>query len=161
MRLTAFLFPLIIFANLLILPFKPVENRSTFRISAVKFQLVIPIIFAILDCSTATLMDNNLFENLHAEGLISDDSLEKIRLQHAKPTLFSVHWEIRTLLYIGVLLLTSGLGLLIYENIDTIGHQFVLMLIGLICAGCFFYCFKTKLPFSRERVKSSNSYFDY
>lgn len=106
-------------------------------------------------------MDNNLFENLYTEGLISESSLEKIRLQHARPALFSVHWEIRTLLYIGVLLLTSGLGLLIYENIDTIGHRFVLMLIGLLCAGCFAYCFKNKLPFNRVQVKSPNSYFDY
>lgn len=106
-------------------------------------------------------MDNNLFENLHAEGLISESSLEKIRQQQAKPLLFSLHREIRTLLYAGVLLLTSGLGLLIYDNIDTIGHQFVLMLIGLISGGSLIYCFKTKLPFSREMVRSPNSYFDY
>jgi len=106
-------------------------------------------------------MDNNLFENLYAEGLISESSLGKIRQRQTKPLLFSVRWEIRTLLYAGVLLLTSGLGLLIYDNIDTIGHQFVLMLIGIICAGSLFYCFKTKLPFSREKVKSSNNYFDY
>lgn len=106
-------------------------------------------------------MDNNLFESLCAEGLISEDSLAKIRQQQAKPWLFSLHWEIRTLLYAGVLLLTSGLGLLIYDNIDTIGHQFVLLLIGLISGGSLIYCFKTKLPFSREMVRSPNSYFDY
>lgn len=104
---------------------------------------------------------NNLYKNLYAEGLISEDSLEKIRLKEEKPRLFSVHWEIRTLLYVGVLLLTGGLGLLIYENIDTIGHEFVLMLIGAICLGCFYYCFKSKLPFSKEKVLSPNSFFDY
>jgi hypothetical protein len=62
---------------------------------------------------------------------------------------------------VGVLLLTGGLGLLIYENIDTIGHEFVLMLIGAICLGCFYYCFKNKLPFSKEKVLSPNSFFDY
>lgn len=104
---------------------------------------------------------NNLYKNLYAEGLISDESLEKIRLKEEKPPLFSVHWEIRTLLYVGVLLLTGGLGLLIYENIDTIGHEFVLMLIGAISLGCFYYCFKNKLPFSKEKVLSPNSFFDY
>jgi hypothetical protein len=59
------------------------------------------------------------------------------------------------------LLLTSGLGLLIYENIDTIGHQFVLMLIAAICLGCFYYCLKNKLPFSKDRIQSPNSFFDY
>lgn len=99
-----------------------------------------------------------LFENLHADGLISDESFEKIK---QKSDLFSVHWEVKTLLYLGVLLLTSGLGLLIYENIDTIGHKVVLALIALICTGCFAYCFKISLPFSTEKVKSPNTSSDY
>jgi hypothetical protein len=106
-------------------------------------------------------MDNDLYTNLDAEGLISLASLEKIKLQEEKPILFSVHWETRTLLYIGVLLLTSGLSLLIYENIETIGHQFVLALIALIGVGCFYYSFKTKLPFSTAKVIAPNSFFDY
>jgi len=101
---------------------------------------------------------DNLYENLHADGLISNESFEKVK---QRSDLFSVHWEIKTLLYLGVLLLTSGLGLLIYENIDTIGHQFVLALIALICIGCFGYCFKTSLPFNSGKVKSPNTSFDY
>jgi hypothetical protein len=106
-------------------------------------------------------MNNDLYSNLYAEGLISDESLQRIRIKEKKPPLLSVHWEIKTLLYVGVLLLTGGLGLLIYENIDTIGHQFVLMLIAAICLGCFYYCLKNKLPFSKDRVQSPNSFFDY
>jgi hypothetical protein len=102
----------------------------------------------------------DLYKTLHAEGLISDESFSKIE-HHKEAQLFSVHLEIKTLLYLGVLLLTTGLGILIYENIDTIGHQFVLLLIALICAGCFAYCFKTHLPFSTDKVKSPNTSFDY
>src|SRR6185312_13904089 len=101
---------------------------------------------------------DHLYENLHADGLISDKSFEKIK---QKQDLFSVHWEVKTLLYLGVLLLTTGLGILIYENIDTIGHKVVLALIALICTGCFVYCFKMVLPFSSEKVKSPNTWFDY
>jgi hypothetical protein len=36
-----------------------------------------------------------------------------------------------------------------------------LLLIALICAGCFAYCFKIKLPFSTGKVKSPNVAFDY
>jgi hypothetical protein len=104
---------------------------------------------------------NDLYNTLHAEGSISDESFKKLKQKDAQPPLFSVHWELKTLLYLGVLLLTGGLGLLIYENIDTIGHQFVLLLIALICTGCFAYCFKLKLPFSTEKVKSPNAAFDY
>lgn len=104
-------------------------------------------------------MTDDLYKNLHAEGLISDESFSKINQRNAP--LFSVHWEIKTLLYLGILLLTAGLGILIYENIDSIGHQFVLLLIAAICAGCFVYCFKNKLPFSTVKVASPNTFSDY
>ena len=106
------------------------------------------------------MVDENLYVNLLSEGLISAESFEKIKQKDAEP-LFSVHWEIKTLLYLGILLLTTGLGLLVYENIDSIGHVFVLLFIALICIGCFGYCFKYKLPFSTSKVKSPNAAFDY
>jgi hypothetical protein len=105
-------------------------------------------------------MTDPLYNTLHAEGLISDASYEKVKQLKQNP-LFSVHWELKTLLYLGVLLLTTGLGILVYENIDTIGHQFVLLFIALVCAGSFAYCFKNKLPFNAGKVKSPNTAFDY
>jgi hypothetical protein len=105
-------------------------------------------------------MDHTLFNNLHSEGFISDESFTKIKQRH-QTKLFSVHWEIKTILYLGIILLTSGLGILVYKNIDTIGHQAILAFIALICAGCFYYCFKHKAPFSKERVQSAKPFFDY
>jgi len=105
-------------------------------------------------------MDNTLASRLHDEGLISAGSVERIK-QRQVGSLFSVHWEIKTLLYLGVLLLTGGLGILVYKNIDTIGHQFILLFIALVCIGCFYYCLKNKLPFSVQRVAAPNMFFDY
>jgi hypothetical protein len=105
-------------------------------------------------------MDTTLFKRLQAAGLISSTSLEKVKIL-ADNKLFSIHWEIRTILYLGVLLLSGALGVLVYKNIDTIGHQIILLCIGLICAGCFTYCFKKKLPFSVNKVAAPNSFFDY
>ncbi|HSC55477.1 MAG TPA: DUF2157 domain-containing protein [Phnomibacter sp.] len=101
-----------------------------------------------------------LFQKLHAAGLISDASLEKVSSRE-KDELISVHWELKTLLYLGVLLLSSGLGILVYKNIDTIGHQAILAFIALVTAACFYYCAKTKLPYSTEKVASPNPFFDY
>jgi len=101
-----------------------------------------------------------LFEQLHKEGLLSDLSLQKIK-QRKATGLFSLHWELKTILYLGILLLTGGLGILIYKNIDTIGHQAILTAIGLLCAGCFLYCERKKLPFATTRVPAPNSFFDY
>jgi len=101
-----------------------------------------------------------LFEQLQKEGLISDLSLQKVK-QRANTPLFSVHWELKTILYLGILLLTGGLGILIYKNIDTIGHQAILTAIGLLCIGCFYYCERKKLPFAITKVPAPNSFFDY
>jgi predicted membrane protein DUF2157 len=105
-------------------------------------------------------MNPNIFKKLHSEGLLSDESFGKIKLQISERTI-SVHWELRTILYIGILLLTSGLGILVYKNIDTISHQAVLLFIALISATGFYYCFKNKLPFSSKKVDAPNSFFDY
>jgi hypothetical protein len=101
-----------------------------------------------------------LFERLQNEGLISDFSLQKVQ-QKANSGLFSLHWELKRILYLGILLLTGGLGILIYKNIDTIGHQAILAAIGLLCAGCFLYCERKKLPFAAIKVAAPNSFFDY
>jgi Predicted membrane protein (DUF2157) len=105
-------------------------------------------------------MDIHLFERLQSEGLISDESLGRIKSTE-KSRLFSLHWELRTLLYLGILLLSGGLGVLVYKNIDTIGHTAILIFIAMVSAGGFVYCFKTKLPFSTGKVASPNSFFDY
>lgn len=105
-------------------------------------------------------MNIDLFEKLHNVGLISPESLEKVRTVSGN-RLFSLHWELKTLLYLGVLLLSGGLGILIYKNIDTIGHQVILLLIGLVCAGCFYYCTRKQLPFSWKKAPAPNSFFDY
>ncbi|OKS89249.1 DUF2157 domain-containing protein [Mucilaginibacter polytrichastri] len=104
--------------------------------------------------------DNSTFETLHADGLISDESFEKNKEQNAN-SLFSIHWEVKTLLYVGILLLTSGLGIFVYKNIDTIGHQAILAFIALISTGCFAYCLRHKKPFNRARVQTENAFFDY
>jgi len=105
-------------------------------------------------------MINNLYKNLHDEGLLSDESLHKIEKQQAK-RLLSIFWEFKTVLYLGVLLLSSGLGILIYKNIDTIGHQFILALIAAISIGCLWYCEKRKFPFSNQKVQAPDTGFDY
>ncbi len=105
-------------------------------------------------------MDVSMFNKLYGEGDISDASLEKIQTAAAKK-LFSLHWELKTILYLGVLLLSAGIGILIYKNIDSIGHQAILAFIALVSAASFYYCIKTTASFSLQRTASPNVFFDY
>ncbi|HEY4063850.1 MAG TPA: DUF2157 domain-containing protein [Puia sp.] len=105
-------------------------------------------------------MNLTVFKRLHSEGLISDTSLERVRIVEEK-RLFSVHWELKTLLYLGVVMLSGGLGILVYKNIETIGHQTILLFIALVCGGCFYYCLHKAGDFSRYRAAAPDPFFDY
>lgn len=105
-------------------------------------------------------MNIPLFEKLFGEGLISAGSLENVKAAAGRK-LFSLHWDLKIVLYLGVLLLSGGLGILIYENIDTIGHQAVLFVIAFLCMGSFYYSYRHKQPFAWTKVNSPHAFGDY
>lgn len=94
------------------------------------------------------------------DGYINEAEYKAIE-SFERNRLFSIHWELRTILYLGVLLLSSGIGILVYLNIDTIGHQAILAAVGLACAGCLYYIHKYKLPYTHQTVKHESPFFDY
>ena len=91
--------------------------------------------------------------------------LTEEQYQHLEPILsrkiISVFYELRIMLYLGVMLLTTGIGILIYENIGDIGH--ILSIIGLcvLTIVSFGYCFLKVGPYSNEKVTNASPYFDY
>ena len=97
---------------------------------------------------------------LFQENLLSEPTYNKIKETESNP-LFSLFWELRTLLYLGVLLFTGGLGIVVYQNIDTIGHQAILAVIALCCLGCFYYRFKNGQKFGAHKIKHDSPFFDY
>ncbi len=105
-------------------------------------------------------MDSSIFETLHQQGFVSSEHLVKIR-DAEKNKLISVHWEIKTLLYLGVLFFSGGLGLLVYKNIDSIGHAVVLTFIALLSTFGFFYCTRKKQPFTFLKAESPHILYDY
>jgi hypothetical protein len=105
-------------------------------------------------------MNETRFRKLHQEGFISDASMEKIDSFRKNPVI-SVFVELRTGLALAILLLTTGLGILIYKNLDNIGHSVIVAFIALLTAGGFIYCYRNKLPFKAEQVPSPGIFFDY
>ncbi|MDF2449887.1 MAG: hypothetical protein K0R26_2391 [Bacteroidota bacterium] len=94
------------------------------------------------------------------DGHIDTGQYERIRESESN-RLFSIHWELRTILYLGVLLLSSGFGYLIYLNIDTIGHQAILLGIAAVAALCFYYVWNHKLPYQNQLIIHASPFFDY
>ncbi|ULQ56203.1 DUF2157 domain-containing protein [Flavihumibacter rivuli] len=105
-------------------------------------------------------MSQNFFESMHRQGLVGEESMGKVRQFYSQPRL-RIHNELRLLLYLGVLLVSGGTGILIYKNIDTIGHLAIIGLVGLASLGCFGYSFKHAPPFQWQKTESPSVLFDY
>ncbi|AMV72423.1 hypothetical protein JCM30471_09380 [Desulfuromonas carbonis] len=98
--------------------------------------------------------------DLENAGILNREQAGLLRRIYSRE-LFSVHWELRLLLYAGILLLTTGLGLLIARHFASIGHLALLAAIALGCAGCFAYCFSRGGGFSTEKLSPPNAAYDY
>ena len=79
----------------------------------------------------------------------------------ARRLLVSLRVEIRALLYAGVLLLTSGVGLLVKEYHREIGPWAIALAIGVAAAACLVWVSRAAAPFSWGEVPSPNIAFDY
>lgn len=104
--------------------------------------------------------EQQLAKHLTNESIITHDEAVAITegLSHKK---FSLHWELRVLLYTGITLFTSGLGIFIYNNIGSIGHIILILLLFAGCLVCYYYAFTKALPYSRESVQHPNPFYDY
>ena len=102
----------------------------------------------------------NLLQNLQDKGIISPQQ-SNIISDYEKSEPFSLHYELRTLLYLGITLLSGGLGVLIYQNLDTIGHGVIVALIAIITLACFGFTFLKREPFTWLEVKSPHHFSDF
>jgi hypothetical protein len=105
-------------------------------------------------------MIKDIPKELAEKGLITRDQFEKIDLI-TSGRLVSVFYELRTLLYLGVLLFTTGAGLLIYQNIGDIGHIIAVTGLALLSGLCFWHSFRYGLEYAHGELKSPTPYFDY
>lgn len=84
-----------------------------------------------------------------------------VLLRAAREELVSVHLELRTCLYAGVLLITAGVGLLVKENLDRIGPAVIAAALGLAAAAALAWVARVSPPFSWRDVPSPNLAFEY
>ena len=97
---------------------------------------------------------------LFEAALISEKQfgfLESIRTEKV----VSLYYELRLILYLGILLLTGGLGYLAYENIGEFGHFLLMLLMAVLAGGGYYFVLKKSKPYSNFIVKESSVYLDY
>ena len=102
----------------------------------------------------------NLLDALIQQGIIPPEQRDKIA-EHEQKKPFSLHWELRSLLYVGILLLSSGLGLLIYDNFDRIGHGVLLAAIAVACVASFVFAWRNRPAWAFTQTRSRSTFGDY
>ncbi len=106
------------------------------------------------------------YQQEHATGklldrkLISEPQFNAI-ISFRNSGFFSIRNEVLGLMYISVLMFAAGAGVIIYNNIDSIGHTLILTAIALLTLACFYFCFINSPKFSRLQVTFEHPAYDY
>jgi len=99
-------------------------------------------------------------EELFTKALITQYQFAKIE-PIVSGKIISVFYELRTLLYLGVMLFTAGAGILIYKNIGDLGHLVAILSLTAVMVVCFWYVYNKGPAYSNETVKGPTPFFDY
>ncbi len=97
---------------------------------------------------------------LTEKGILSPDQSATL-LRVARRDLVSVRFELRALLYAGVLLAVSGIGLFLKENQERIGPVAIASLLATAAAACFLFVLRRSPPFSWNACGESHVAADY
>jgi hypothetical protein len=99
-------------------------------------------------------------ERLRGEGVL-EDLPASLFGRVARRELVTVRLEIRAALYLGVLLLTAGVGLFVKENHERIGPAAIGVAVGLGAAACLVWAARRSAPFAWGEATSAHVGFDY
>lgn len=98
--------------------------------------------------------------DLQARGLLPAEQAAAIAAtERTQP--FSLHYELRALLYLGITLLAGGLGVLVYQHIDSIGHGVIIAIIAALTAACFTFAARHRAPFTWGMAARTSVGADY
>ncbi|MBO0936533.1 DUF2157 domain-containing protein [Fibrella sp. HMF5335] len=97
---------------------------------------------------------------LKQKGLMPPEQADALAdYERTKP--LSLHYELRAMLSVGILLLTGGLGLLIYEHYEEIGDVAILGSITALCVASFVFAWRFRPALSAAKVSSRSVFGDY
>ena len=102
----------------------------------------------------------HIHKELFDKTLIDKDQFAFFEAIETKKVV-SVYYELRIVLYLGIMLFTGGVGYIAYENMSDLGHLLVMMLLLLSIGLASYYVFQKSLPYSNGVQVVEHIYFDY
>jgi len=94
------------------------------------------------------------------ERVVEDPPAETL-LRVARGELVSIELELKTLLYAGVLLIVTGVGLFLKENHDRLGPVAIASVVGAAAAACLVYAARRLPAFTWQAAASEHLGADY
>jgi hypothetical protein len=101
-----------------------------------------------------------LLKEMHRAGEMSFGQLGVLTELHLNKR-YSVHRELRAAIYIGILLISAGMGLTIRQYFAQLGDIAIVGSLTIGTLAAFGYCFLKGKPWSHGEVESPNILFDY
>jgi hypothetical protein len=101
-----------------------------------------------------------LIQKLHQKEFLNENDLEEIAI-YQKKGIFSLRSELLLMIYFSVILFTSGIGVIVYNNIDSIGHLAILSANFILMLVCFYFSFKRANGYANDEVVFENPLYDY
>lgn len=99
-------------------------------------------------------------QSLLEQGFITDEQFTEITSYRSR-AIFSLNAELKMFLYLSVILFTTGIGLLVYDNIDTIGHSIIIGLVFTVMIVCYYFSFKKAPQFSKTKTEFKSPVMEY
>ena len=99
-------------------------------------------------------------QKLHQKEFLNDKDLENIA-DYQKKGIFSLRSELLLMIYFSIILFTSGIGVIVYNNIDSIGYLAILSANFILMLVCFYFSFKKAKGYSNHEVLFENPLHDY
>jgi hypothetical protein len=104
-------------------------------------------------------MDKKTINYLHDLHFITPEQREHLSRMFSNEV-FSLHDELRVLLFAGVLLMIGGAALFALNTINTIGPQLIILLMIVVMSACFVYVMTTRLPYSHAARSGPGFLYD-
>ncbi|HJS01754.1 MAG TPA: DUF2157 domain-containing protein [Flavobacterium sp.] len=105
-------------------------------------------------------MNERATQALFDRELITKEQYSEIS-NYRSLNIFSLNIELKLFLYLSVVLFTSGIGILIYENIDTIGHSILIGLVLIVTVICYYFSFKKAPQFQKTQTEFESPVMEY
>mgnify|MGYP000313952830 CR=1 FL=1 len=99
-------------------------------------------------------------DRLTRASLLPAATSEKLR-RIAQGARVPIRTELRLFLYVSVLLISTGVGLLIKENLERIGPLGISLSLAFAAAACLFYVARRAAPFTWGRAADQHMAIDY